>query len=226
MQRIRARVRAEFETCDLPETDAVGQPSKVAAGCFEVDFDATLALDIDTTELALLEASAPALRDALSNQLARVARDQALSKAGPGAYVAGFSTPYPVNGGVGRFQIPSYDVRAGERAIRTRDLFPSLHGKELYLTNGFRELALLQGTVERSYRKTRVLINRIRRQVDAGTPATTIRDVSEKAGAKVVAGWTSTSEQVLVENGFCADGMSRSFGRPRRSAFPASSAGA
>jgi hypothetical protein len=95
MQRIRARVWAEFEACDLPKAGAVGQPSKAADGCFEVDFDAALALDIDTTELALLEASAPALRDALSSRLGRVAREHALCKAGPGGYVAGPSTPYP-----------------------------------------------------------------------------------------------------------------------------------
>lgn len=206
MQRTLVRVRVEFESCEMPEEAAVGLPSKVADGCFEVDFDSSLDLDIDTAEHVLLEACAPALRDALSSRLARVTREHALICAGPTARVIGFCEPYPVDGEVGRFKISTYEVVSPEKTIRSRDFFPTLRGKGQYLTKGFLELALLDGAVEQSYRKTIELINRIRRQVDEGTPTTTLRDVSERAGTKIINSWAAASEEILAEHGFSSDG--------------------
>ena len=52
-----------------------------------------------------------------------------------------------------------------------RDIFLYLHGKEYYRTTGFKEIALIYGDTEKSYRKTAKLINRIRYQEKDGTPA-------------------------------------------------------
>ena len=50
--------------------------------------------------------------------------------------------------------------------------FPALHAKGWYRTTGFKEIAMVYGTTEESYRKTSNLINRARHQQDA-TPSRT-----------------------------------------------------
>lgn len=145
MRRTRVRVRVEFEDCDVDTTggDAIGVASPAGEGCFQVDFDSSLDLDIDTNEAALTRACAPALRDGLRTQLADVAKKRAIKAAGPGARVVSSCTPYPVDGEVGRFSIPTYEVEGARATVRTRDMFPTLRGKAHYLSKGFREIALL-----------------------------------------------------------------------------------
>jgi len=150
------------------EGDAIGVVSPAGDGCFEIDFDASLDLDIDTNETALTWACAPALRDGLRTRLAHVAKKRALKAAGTGARVVSSCTPYPVDGEVGRFRIPTYEVQGARATVRTRDMFPPIRGKEHYPTKGFREIALLDGTVDRSFRKASRHINRIRHQMAAG----------------------------------------------------------
>lgn len=70
----RVRVRVEFEeSSGSPETKKT-EPTKVSDGCFEVDFDRTLELDIDTNEQAVLAAGYPAFRDAIASELSRVSK--------------------------------------------------------------------------------------------------------------------------------------------------------
>ena len=74
MEYKRVRVRVEFEEClATPETNKA-EPTKVSDGCFEVDFDRTLELDINTNEQAVLAVSYPAIRDALASELSRVSK--------------------------------------------------------------------------------------------------------------------------------------------------------
>lgn len=74
MEYKRVRVRVEFEECSgSPETKK-SEPTKVSDGCFEIDFDRTLELNIDTNEQAVLAASYPAIRDALASELSRVSK--------------------------------------------------------------------------------------------------------------------------------------------------------
>lgn len=209
MRRTRVRVRVEFEDCDVrtAEGDAIGVVSPAGDGCFEIDFDASLDLDIDTNETALTRACSPALRDALRARLAHVAKKRALKAAGTVSRVVS-CTPYPVDSEIGRFRIPTYEVQGARATVRTRDMFPPIRGKEYYPTKGFREIALLDGTVDSSYRKTSGRINRIRHQVEGGTPATTLHGISEEAGTKIIDSWTAEAKKTLAENGFSADGTS------------------
>lgn len=210
MRRTHVRVQVVFEECDVATTegDAIGAASPVGEGCFQVDFDSSLDLDIDTNETALTRACSPALRDALRARLAHVAKKRALKAAGKGARVINSCTPYPVDGEIGRFHIPTHKIQGARATVRTRDMFPPIRGKQHYPTKGFREIALLDGVVDRSYRKTSASINRVRHQVKGGTPATTLHDVSEDAGTKIVDGWIAASKRILAENGFSADGTS------------------
>ena len=63
-----------------------------------------------------------------------------------------------------------------------RDFFVPLQGEEKYCTEGFKEIALIYGVTEESYRKTSSLLNRVRHQADGGTPSRTIQALSEHEG--------------------------------------------
>jgi len=115
--------------------------------------------------------------------------------------------PYRVEGEIGRITFDTYwveqpEVRADDTA---RSLFPTLHAKEWYRTTGFKELALVYGTVEESYRKTTSLINRVRHQEDA-TPSRTLRDNAEYEGQQIMAYMERQATAILQEHGFTADG--------------------
>lgn len=58
-----------------------------------------------------------------------------------------------------------------------------LHGKQVYRTRGFLELAIVHGVVEGSYRKTATRLNRVRHQPGA-TSARTLQEVVEAEGAR------------------------------------------
>jgi hypothetical protein len=77
-------------------------------------------------------------------------------------------------------------------------MFAPLHGKQLYRTRGFKELALCLGVVERSYRKTAGLINRVRHQPGA-TSARTLQEVAEAEGARVQEALLATAEQAYQQ---------------------------
>jgi hypothetical protein len=63
-----------------------------------------------------------------------------------------------------------------------RDFFVPLQGEEKYCTEGFKEIALIYGVTEASYRKTSSLLNRVRHQAHGGTPSRTIQALSEHEG--------------------------------------------
>lgn len=63
-----------------------------------------------------------------------------------------------------------------------REFFFPLQGEEKYCTEGFKEIALIYGATEESYRKTSALVNRIRHQEFGGTPSRTIQAINEHEG--------------------------------------------
>ena len=63
-----------------------------------------------------------------------------------------------------------------------REFFEPLQGEAKYCTEGFKEIALIYGATEESYRKTSALLNRIRYQESGGTPSRTIQAISEHEG--------------------------------------------
>lgn len=76
------------------------------------------------------------------------------------------------------------------------EVFTPLHGKQHYLTRGFKELAFAYGVVEGSYRKTARWLNRVRHQADA-TPARTLQEITEAEGARVQQALVARSEVAL-----------------------------
>lgn len=67
----------------------------------------------------------------------------------------------------------------------SRDFFSPLQGEEKYCTEGLKEIALIYGATEESYRKTSALLNRMRHQEEGGTPCRTIRETTEREGLMI-----------------------------------------
>jgi hypothetical protein len=81
-----------------------------------------------------------------------------------------------------------------------RELFPALSGEQWYLTRGFKEIAMFYGAVKRPYRETTEMINRLRRVAEA-TPMRSLREQSEREGAKLQAHIEEKSEAILAAHG-------------------------
>ena len=96
----------------------------------------------------------------------------------------------------------------GEVLYNTREFFPPLQGEEKYRTEGFKEIALIHGTTEGSFRKTSVLLNRVRHQKEGGTPSRTVRDNTEYEGRKIQNYLEEKTLRILEENGFSQEGES------------------
>ena len=91
-----------------------------------------------------------------------------------------------------------------------RDFFVPLQGEEKYCTEGFKEIALIYGATEESYRKTSCLLNRIRHQEVGGTPSRTIREISEREGSLIESHLEAQSIKIFRESGFTPLGVPES----------------
>ena len=114
-----------------------------------------------------------------------------------------------MDGEVGRFEFATHSVLHGDelKYNTAMDLFAELKGKEFYRTIGFKEIAMIYGDTEKSYRKTAKLINRIRYQVEEGTPYRTLQENTEKEGSNLIDYVEEKTKRILIENGFAEDGV-------------------
>jgi len=92
-----------------------------------------------------------------------------------------------VDGAVGRFKFHTHYAfdGNGERFDSSQSVYTSLKPKQFYLTSGFKELAMIMGDTEQSFRKTSDLINHIRYQHENGTPSRTLHDQTKKEGSEL-----------------------------------------
>ena len=114
-----------------------------------------------------------------------------------------------MDGEVGRFEFATHRVLHGDglKYNTAMDLFAELKGKEFYRTIGFKEIAMIYGDTEKSYRKTAELINRIRYQVEEGTPYRTLQANTEKEGSNLIDYVEEKTKRILIDNGFAEDGV-------------------
>ena len=115
-----------------------------------------------------------------------------------------------MDGEVGRFSFTTHGVEQGTTRCHqtSRWLFPALQGKEWYRTRGFKELALVHGVVEGSYRKTAELINRVRHQsAEDGTPVRTLCDTTEEEGQQILGQMERQADHILQEHSFTPEGL-------------------
>ena len=89
----------------------------------------------------------------------------------------------------------------------SRDFFVPLQGEEKYCTEGFKELALIYGATEASYRKTAALLNRARHQEDGGTPSRTLRETTEQEGVMIQEHLEQKASRLFQAHGFTREGQ-------------------
>lgn len=118
--------------------------------------------------------------------------------------------PFGVEGEVGRFSFHTHQVKKeGEILYNTAEsLFPQQRAREKYKTNGFKEMSMIYGTTDQSYRKTTFLINRIRYQ-EGATPVRTLQDNSETEGKKVIEFMEQKTERILAAHNVTPEGIPR-----------------
>lgn len=114
-----------------------------------------------------------------------------------------------MDGEVGRFAFKTYDVKSeNEKTLFAGlDLFPARKGQQWYPTSGFKEIAMIYGAAQRSYRQTIKVFNHSRRQVDGGTPLTTLCDVTQVEGLKVLDFLTRKAASIFRKFGFNPQGI-------------------
>lgn len=109
--------------------------------------------------------------------------------------------PYWVDGEVGRFEFATHEVYEGDALLYDTALeyFPPRGRWEWYLTSGFKELALLYGVTEDSYRHTSRRLNRLRHQSDRdGTPSRTLQAQAEREGTHLQDALDRKATQILT----------------------------
>ncbi len=114
-----------------------------------------------------------------------------------------------MDGEVGRFTFKTYDVKAknNKTLFAGIGLFPTHKGGQWYPTSGFKEVALIYGAAQRSYRQTIKVFNHGRRQDVGGTPLNTLCDVTQAEGLKVLDFLTRKAESIFTEQGFNSRGL-------------------
>jgi len=198
----KVKVNLEIIKCADAVTDEFIQ---VDVGMFERIISTEQAQSIDECAQMLLETNYAALRDAFACHCSQVSRQHALEFV---EELAGCEVkPYRGEGEIGRITFDSYWVEPGAgRTEAANALFPTLHGKEWYRTPGFKEIGMVYGTVEGSYRKSSALINRVRHQ-EAATPFRTLRENSEYEGRQIMAHMKQQAGEIFDAHGFTAGGV-------------------
>jgi hypothetical protein len=125
-----------------------------------------------------------------------------------GLDVVANSYPYKVDGEVGRFEFVTHSVVQQEQVLcnTASDIFTGLRVNEFYRTSGYKEIAMIYGDTEQSYRKTAELINRHRHQQEGGTPQRTLQENTQTEGVKLLDHIANKSRDILEASGFTQDG--------------------
>jgi hypothetical protein len=128
---------------------------------------------------------------------------------GPSKTIVTNPHPYHMDGEIGRFDFLTHSVSVGNeiRYNTARDVFPKLKGKELYRTSGFKEIAMIYGDKEESFRRTARLINRMRHQEQGGTPHRRLQEATEEEGARLIDFVKERCKRILIRHSFTEEGQ-------------------
>ena len=118
---------------------------------------------------------------------------------------------YKVDSEVGRFIFKTYSVSKDKRVIcdTAKDVFSAIGNTEWYRTDGFKEIALKLMT-EMSYHETAGILNRIRWQLEGGTPSRTLENIVKIEGREIDNKILKTSANILEANEFNSNGIPKS----------------
>jgi len=182
--------------------------AKNTDGSLSIAIDINDAINIDKCESAVLEVIYPCIRSVLTDHLTEFSQKIAIKQAGMTKEVVSNQTPYRVDGEAGRFTFTTHSVITDGKIVynTASDVFRPLIGKGYYRTVGFKLLAMIDGDIEKSFRKTVASINRTRRQEVGGTPYRTLRDNTEREGAELIDFIEMKTNLILTKNSFTKDG--------------------
>ena len=210
MRNIQIRISVEMVETQAPVTEG-DNPGRMDDGSFSVILGNEAEFDISRLENVMLRTAYPALRTALSEHLEDASEKKAHEKLkllGTGS-VQEHASPYQVDGEIGRFTFRSYDVKSQDKKISFNGLtvFPSRVGREWHQTTGYKELGLVAGAAQRSYRETVNVFNRSRHQQVGGTPLNTLRDGAQAEGLKVLDFVDKKTQVILKAHDFDPQGV-------------------
>lgn len=191
--------------------DSLGNnPKKTKDGCFNITISEADAINIDKIENALLKTNYEAIRDAISRHLQKLSKKEAFEVKGNGTLINNHH-PFEVDGEVGRFSFQTHSVEKEGKIIynTAQSLFPKKKGREQYKTSGFKEISMILGTTNESYRKATFLINRMRYQ-EGATPLRTLQDNTDKEGAKVIEFIEKKTDSIFNQHDFTKEGIPQS----------------
>jgi hypothetical protein len=196
----------------VPTTDTL--PSPVTAlpdGRFQCVITNDEATSIDACERAALQLTYPALRQMLASHFSAVSLTAAQARPESGV-VCEDPHPYRVDGEVGRFTFSTHSLQQETTSVyeTAREVFPPLGSTERYQTEGYKELAIITGVTGRSYRPATEYLNRFRHQEDEGTPMRTLRDQTEREGARLQEALERQTDQILEQHNIpCSGALDR-----------------
>jgi hypothetical protein len=217
------RIKIEIvETEVEPSSDRC--PHEQVDGAFSLVLPEADELNLSALDRAALEVSFPALREALSRHLAQAGKKKLQRQTEQLKAELEWreqADAYRVEGEVGRFGLALDEAvdAAGTVGCRGTAAFPRRQPREWYQTEGLREEALGLEASQRRYRDTPAHWNRYGRQVQEGTPVTTLQANTQREGAQVVDLLERHRQPVLQQHGFEAPG------RPSEAAVAAVAAG-
>ncbi len=202
-------INVKIELTECPEEVEINGLVKNSDGSLSMAIDLNDATNIDQCENAVFQVVYPSIRSTLTDHLSEISEKMAIEQAGSAKEVIANETPYRVDGEAGRFTFTTHSVTSDGKIYynTASDIFEPLIGKGYYRTVGFKEIAVIYGNTEESFRKTDALINRIRYQEKGGTPCKTLQENTEKEGAKLIDFIEEKTDRILEDNGFAEDGV-------------------
>ena len=135
---------------------------------FSVIINNNDAESIDKIEKAVLMLTFPAIRESVSKHLSDVSLQKASENQQEDDFIQVNKNQYRVDGEIGRFNFFTHSIYDNSNKCkynRAKDFFPSKKGNEYYKTIGFKEMAIVEGVTQSSYRKVQKRINRQRYQI-------------------------------------------------------------
>jgi hypothetical protein len=158
---------------------------------------------IDKIEKAALKLTFPAIRDAVSKHLSDVSLQNAIENKQENEFIQINENPYRIDGEIGRFSFNTHSVydKSNKNKYNTaKDFFQPKKGNEYYKTIGFKEIAIVDGVTQSSYRKVQMRINRQRYQEDNVTPSRSLQNTIENEGNKLQTYIEDKTLEILSDN--------------------------
>ena len=194
----KMRIQVEIEECDESPSENMLKEGK---GIYTQVVSQEIGESINGCEGIMMGLMYEALRETLANHLSETSKEVAERQKEEEEEI--IKKAYRVDSEVGRIEFDAYYIERGGVFI---GMMPALKGKEWYKTQGYKEIGLVHGTTEKSYKKSSDLLNRIRHQ-EGATPTRTLRDNSVAEGQSIQKKIHEMSQEILAEHRFSELGI-------------------